>query len=254
MNPRKMAWLTLLIVSFTTMVKAQDLTVAAASDLQSAMEDITARFQKETGKTVKVIYGSSGNFLQQIQNGAPFDMFFSANQDYPKKLEADGLTEADSFYKYATGKIVVWVPNDSKLDISSGLPSLTNSAVKKVAIANPAHAPYGKAAVAAMKSEDVYEKLAGRLVMGENISQTASFAQTGSVDVGIIALSLALSPNLKDKGRYAEIPTKDYPPIEQACVILKSSQHKDTAKAFLSFIKSSGVAELFRAYGFSVPQ
>ena len=254
MNPRKMAWLTLLIVSFTTMVKAQDLTVAAASDLQSAMDDITARFQKETGKTVKVIYGSSGNFLQQIQNGAPFDMFFSANQDYPKKLEADGLTEADSFYKYATGKIVVWVPNDSKLDISSGLPSLTNSAVKKVAIANPAHAPYGKAAVAAMKSEDVYEKLAGRLVMGENISQTASFAQTGSVDVGIIALSLALSPNLKDKGRYAEIPTKDYPPIEQACVILKSSQHKDTAKAFLSFIKSSGVAELFRAYGFSVPQ
>lgn len=254
MNPRKMAWLTLLIVSFTTMVKAQDLTVAAASDLQSAMEDITARFQKETGKTVKVIYGSSGNFLQQIQNGAPFDMFFSANQDYPKKLEADGLTEADSFYKYATGKIVVWVPNDSKLDISSGLPSLTNSAVKKVAIANPAHAPYGKAAVAAMKSEDVYEKLAGRLVMGENISQTASFAQTGSVDAGIIALSLALSPNLKDKGRYAEIPTKDYPPIEQACVILKSSQHKDTAKAFLSFIKSSGVAELFRAYGFSVPQ
>lgn len=254
MNPRKMAWLTLLIVSFTTMVKAQDLTVSAASDLQSAMEDITARFQKETGKTVKVIYGSSGNFLQQIQNGAPFDMFFSADQDYPKKLEADGLTEADSFYKYATGKIVVWVPNDSKLDISSGLPSLTNSAVKKVAIANPAHAPYGKAAVAAMKSEDVYEKLAGRLVMGENISQTASFAQTGSVDAGIIALSLALSPNLKDKGRYAEIPTKDYPPIEQACVILKSSQHKDTAKAFLSFIKSSGVAELFRAYGFSVPQ
>ena len=254
MNPRKMAWLTLLIVSFTTMVKAQDLTVAAASDLQSAMEDITARFQKETGKTVKVIYGSSGNFLQQIQNGAPFDMFFSANQDYPKKLEADGLTEADSFYKYATGKIVVWVPNDSKLDISSGLPSLTNSAVKRVAIANPAHAPYGKAAVAAMKSEDVYEKLAGRLVMGENISQTASFAQTGSVDAGIIALSLALSPNLKDKGRYAEIPTKDYPPIEQACVILKSSQHKDTAKAFLNFIKSSGVAELFRAYGFSVPQ
>ena len=249
-----MAWLTLLIVSFTTMVKAQDLTVAAASDLQSAMEDITARFQKETGKTVKVIYGSSGNFLQQIQNGAPFDMFFSANQDYPKKLEADGLTEADSFYKYATGKIVVWVPNESKLDISTGLPSLTNSAVKKVAIANPAHAPYGKAAVAAMKSEDVYEKLAGRLVMGENISQTASFAQTGSVDAGIIALSLALSPNLKDKGRYAEIPIKDYPPIEQACVILKSSQHKDTAKAFLTFIKSSGVAELFRAYGFSVPQ
>ena len=254
MNARSMVSLSVLLVVFTASVNAQDLTVASASDLQSAMQEISARFQKETGKTVKVIYGSSGNFLQQIQNGAPFDMFFSANQDYPKKLEADGLTEADSFYRYATGKIVVWVPNDAKFDISSGLASLINSAVKKVAIANPVHAPYGQAAVAAMKSENVYEKLAGKLVIGENISQTASFAQSGSVDAGIIALSLALSPNLKDKGRFTEIPAKDYPAIEQACVILKSSQHKDTAKAFLNFIKSGEVAEIFRAYGFSLPQ
>jgi molybdate transport system substrate-binding protein len=105
-----------------------------------------------------------------------------------------------------------------------------------------------------MKSENVYEKLTDKFVMGENISQTASFALSGSVDAGIIALSLALSPNLKDKGRFTEIPVKDYPPIEQACVILKSSQHKDAAKAFLSFIKTSAIADLFRAYGFSVPQ
>jgi molybdate transport system substrate-binding protein len=253
MNIRRVAWFVALLVSLATFVRAQDLTVAAAADLQSAMLEISSRFQKETGKTVKVIYGSSGNFLQQIQNGAPFDMFFSANLDYPKKLEAAGLTEADSFYEYAVGKIVVWVPNDSKLDIGSGLPSLLNPAVNKIAIANPLHAPYGQAAVAAMKKEGVYEKLQSKFVMGENISQTASFALSGSVDAGIIALSLALSPNLKDKGRFTEIPSKDYPPIEQGCVILKSSQHKEAAKAFLSFVKSGAIAELFRAYGFAVP-
>jgi len=254
MNTRRICRIAAMVVSLAALVSAQDVTVAAAADLQSAMQEIGARFQKETGKTVKVIYGSSGNFLQQIQNGAPFDMFFSANLDYPRKLEAGGLTEAGTFYQYATGKIVVWVPNDSKLDISSGLPSLVSPAVKKVAIANPLHAPYGQAAVAAMKSENVYEKLTDKFVMGENISQTASFALSGSVDAGIVALSLALSPNLKDKGRFTEIPVKDYPPIEQACVILKSSQHKDAAKAFLSFIKTSAIADLFRAYGFSVPQ
>src|SRR6476646_8943018 len=184
MNTRRICRIAAMVVSLAALVSAQDVTVAAAADLQSAMQEIGARFQKETGKTVKVIYGSSGNFLQQIQNGAPFDMFFSANLDYPRKLEAGGLTEAGTFYQYATGKIVVWVPNDSKLDISSGLPSLVSPAVKKVAIANPLHAPYGQAAVAAMKSENVYEKLSGKFVMGENISQTATFVISGSADVG----------------------------------------------------------------------
>jgi molybdate transport system substrate-binding protein len=234
-------------------VAAEEITVAAAADLQSAMQDIAAHFQKQTGTSVKVIYGSSGNFLQQIQNGAPFDMFFSANLDYPKKLEAAGLTEPGTFYQYAVGKIVVWVRSDSKLDISSGVRSLGDPAIKKIAIANPLHAPYGQAAVAAMKKENVYDKVADKFVMGENISQTASFAISGAADVGIIALSLALSPNMKDKGRYVEIPADDYPPIEQACVVLKSSQHKDAAKAFLTFIKTKHIQELLRSYGFSVP-
>jgi len=135
---------------------AQEITVAAAADLQSAMQDIAARFQKETGKSVKVIYGSSGNFFQQIQNGAPFDMFFSANLDYPKKLDTAKLTEPGTYYQYAKGKIVVWAPNDSNVDISSGLQSLLAPSVKKIAIANPEHAPYGQAAVAAMQKENVY--------------------------------------------------------------------------------------------------
>jgi molybdate transport system substrate-binding protein len=233
--------------------KAQEITIAAAADLQSVMQDVSARFQKETGKTVKLIYGSSGNFFQQIQNGAPFDMFFSANVDFPKKLEAAGLTEPGSFYQYATGKIVLLVPNDSKIDVSSGLQSLLNPAIKKVAIANPQHAPYGQAAVAAMKKENIDDKIADKLVLGENISQTASFVLSGAADAGVVALSLALSPSMKDKSRYVEIPNSDYPPIEQACVILKSSQQRAVAREFLNLIKTPAIAELFRNYGFDVP-
>jgi len=231
---------------------AQKITIAAAADLQPAMQDIAARFQKETGKTVEVIYGSSGNFFQQIQNGAPFDMFFSANLDYPKKLEAAKLTESGTYYQYAKGRIVVWVLNDSKVDISSGLPALVQPAIKKIAIANPQHAPYGQAAVAAMQKENVYDKVKDKFVLGENISQTASFVLSGSADAGIVALSLALSPNMRDRGRYVEIASNSYPPVEQACVVLGSSKDKQTARQFLDFVKSATVRDMLRKYGFDV--
>lgn len=231
---------------------AQEITVAAAADLQFAMQDIAARFEKEAGKKVKIVYGSSGNFYQQIQNGAPFDLFFSANLDYAKKLEAAGLTETGTLYEYATGKIVLWVPSASKVDLAAGLKALTEPSVHKISIANPEHAPYGQAAVAALKTENIYEQLKGKLVMGENISQAASFVLSGSADAGIIALSLALSPNMKDKGRYVEIPNADYPPIAQGCVLLKSSQKKEAARAFLEYVKTPAVATLLRQYGFDV--
>ena len=233
---------------------AQEVTVAAAADLQFVMQDVGARFQSETGKTVKFIFGSSGNFAQQLQNGAPFDMFFSANLDYPKQLEAAGLTEPGTFYQYAVGKIVMWVPNDSKLNIGSGPKALLDPSIKKIAIANPQHAPYGKAAVAALQKEGIYEQLKDKFVLGENISQTASFVVSGSADVGFVALSLALSPNMKDKGRYTEVPTADYPPIEQACVIMKSSKNKSLAEQFEKFIQSPAIKELFEKYGFAVPK
>ena len=242
----------LAVICICEFCTAQSITVAAAADLQFAMQDVAARFQKETGHEVKLIYGSSGNFFQQLENGAPFDMFFSANLDYPKKLQAAGLTEPGSFYQYAKGKIVVWAPKDSVLDLSSGLPSLLNPSIKKIAVANPQHAPYGQAAVAAMQKEGIYDKVKDKFVLGENISQTASFVVSGSADVGIVALSLALSPNMKDKGRYVEVPANDYPPIEQACVILSSSENKDTAKQFLAFIKTPAVADTLKRYGFDV--
>jgi molybdate transport system substrate-binding protein len=254
MNLRRLVVLVALVLGLGgTLCKGQEITVAAAADLQFVMQEVASRFKKETGKTVKLIYGSSGNFFQQVQNGAPFDMFFSANLDYPKKLEASGLTEPGTLYQYAIGKIVIWVPNDSKLDVSAGLRSLLDASIKKIAVANPQHAPYGQAAVAAMRKENIYDKVAEKFVLGENISQTASFVVSGSADVGIVALSLALSPNMKDRGRYVEIPGGEYPPIEQACVILKSSKQKDTAKAFLNFTKTPAVAELFRINGFAVP-
>ncbi len=231
---------------------AQSITVAAAADLQFAMQDVAAQFQKKTGKEVKMIYGSSGNFFQQLENGAPFDMFFSANLDYPKKLESAGLTEPGSYYQYAKGKIVIWVLKDSTLDVSSGINSLLNPSIKKIAVANPQHAPYGQAAVAAMQKEGIYDKVKDKFVLGENISQTASFVMSGSADVGVVALSLALSPNMKDKGRYFEVPAGDYPAIQQACVILGSSKNKDTAKQFLSFIKTAATADTLNRYGFDV--
>jgi molybdate transport system substrate-binding protein len=255
MNIRRVVLIALLAVACVAQsCVAQEITVAAAADLQFAVQDIAARFQKETGKNMKLIYGSSGNFFQQIQNGAPFDMFFSANLDYAKKLEAAGLTEPGSYYQYARGKLVIWVPKDSKLDLNSGLQALLSPAIKKIAVANPQHAPYGQAAVAAMEKEHVYDKVKGKLVLGENISQTASYVVSGSADVGLVALALALSPNMKEKGRYAEVPADEYPPIEQACVILSTSKNKDGAKQFLSFIKTPAVGEVLRSYGFDTPE
>ena len=254
MNLRKLNRIALpAVIILAQLCMAQDIRLAAAADLQFAMQDIAAQFQKETGKSVEVIYGSSGNFFQQLQNGAPFDIFFSANLDYAKRLEAAGLTEPGSYYQYAKGKIVIWVPNESKLDLKSGLETLLDPAIKKIAVANPQHAPYGQAAVAAMQKEGVYDKVKSKLVLGENISQTASFVMSGSADVGILALSLALSPNMKDKGRYAEIAADEYPPIEQACVILSSSKSKEAAHQFLQFIKTPAIGKLLQRYGFDVP-
>jgi len=251
MNLRKLA-IFLALVLAAQLSFAQELTLAAAADLQFAMFDLGASFQKESGTKVKLLYGSSGNFAQQIQNGAPFDMFFSANLDYPRQLEASGLTEPGTFYGYAKGKLVLWAPNESKLDLTLGMKALLDPSVKKIAIANPQHAPYGKAAVAAMQQEKIYDRVKDKLVLGENISQAASFVISGAADAGIVALSLALSPNMKDHGRYFEIPSSDYPAIEQACVILRSSKNKDAARKFLDFMKTPAAKEVLGNYGFEV--
>src|SRR5947209_8545519 len=233
---------------------ADDLNVAAASDLSFAMKELAANYEKQTGTAVKVTLGSSGNFFTQIQNGAPFDLFFAADIDYPKKLEAAGLGEPGTLYQYATGKIVMWVPAGSKLDVSKGLAILLDPAVRKISIANPKHAPYGRAAVAAMAKQGVYEKVTDKLVFGENISQATQFVESGNADVGIIALSLAVAPAMADKGRYFEIPPDMYPPLDQGAVVIKASRNKDQAKQFLAYIKNPESVALMQRYGFKLPE
>jgi molybdate transport system substrate-binding protein len=236
------------------MAAAQELRVAAAADLQFVLQEVSARFQKETGHKVELTFGSSGNFYSQIQNGAPFDMFFSADVEYPAKLEAAGLVEPGTLSQYATGRIALWVRKGSRIDIGQGLPILGDARVRKISIANPEHAPYGRAAVAAMRHEKVYDKVRDRLVLGENISQAAQFVESGNADIGILALSLVLAPPLKSQGTYYEIPTSFYPAIDQAVVILKSSKRKDIARQFLSFLKRPEIAEFMRSNGLTVPE
>jgi molybdate transport system substrate-binding protein len=246
------AW-TLALILFSSLISAaQEISVAAASDLQFALQDVKERFEKETGNRVQIVLGSSGNLFTQIQNGAPFDVFFSADIEYPQKLEAAGLAEPGTLYQYAKGKLVLWAPKNSVLDLNGGLPGLLDPRIKKIAIANPAHAPYGRAAVAALRHEGIYDKVADRLVLGENISQTASFVVSGAADVGLVALSLAVAPPLKDKGKYTELPANDYPPIRQAAIVLKSSKQKALAQEFLAYLKRPATVEILKRYGFSI--
>jgi molybdate transport system substrate-binding protein len=229
---------------------AEEITVAAASDLTSAMSELVSVFEKRTGHTVRVSLGSSGNFYSQIQNGAPFDLFFSADIDYPRRLEAAGLIEPGTLHLYAVGKIVLWAPKDSSIDVGKGWAALLDPRVKKIAIANPEHAPYGRAAVAALRKAGLYDRVVGRLVFGENISQAAQFVHSGNAEIGILALALTTAPTMRGQGTAWVIPDSDYPPLEQAVVILRASQKKETARAFLSFVRSAEGRVIFERYGF----
>ena len=233
---------------------AEELSIAAAADLNFALKDIAAKYQHDTGNTLKLAFGSSGNFVVQIQNGAPFDLFFSADVGYPKKLEQSGLAEPGTLYRYATGKIVLWVPSNSKLDLRKGMEILLDPSVRRIAIANPAHAPYGRAAEEALKNAGLYDRVKDKLVMGENISQTAQFVQTGNADVAIVALSLATAPTMRPEGRYVEVAAGMYRPIEQAVVVLKISSKKSAAKEFLVYLQRKDIRDVLSKYGFSVPK
>ena len=238
----------------------QELKVAAAADLTSAMEKLGPAFEKQSGVHITVSLGSSGNFFAQIQNGAPFDVFLSADKSYPEKLEQAGKTEG-AVVPYARGRLVIWTPNSSNLHfpttsnqvLDGNLDLLSGPSVHKIAIANPEHAPYGRAAVAALTHFGVYDHVKPKIVMGENISQTAQFAQSGNADVALIALSLAATGSLQSQGRWVLLPEDSYPPIEQAGVALKSSSNKAQAKQFLDFLTSPAGQAMLRDFGFGIP-
>lgn len=230
----------------------EQIVVAAASDLQFVMPQLAQQFEKKIGVKVQVTFGSSGNFFAQIKNGAPYDMFFSADVNYPRQLQDAGFVEPGTLYHYASGKIVLWARKDSGVDVSQGSSVFLKADIHKIAIANPDHAPYGRAAVAALQKEKLYQKIADKLVLGENVSQAAQFVETGSAQVGIIPLSLALAPALASQGKYSEILQADYPPIEQGCAVLQSSKHKFAARQFLEFVKSPEGRDLLSQAGFTV--
>lgn len=230
----------------------KEVRVAAAADLQYAMGEVAAGFEKATGTKVNATYGSSGNFFAQLQNGAPFDLFFSADIEYPRKLEAAGLAEPGTLYSYAVGRIAIWMPRDSQVDLKSlGWKALLDPSVQKISIANPEHAPYGKAAVAALRKAGWYEQVKSKLVLGENVSQAAQFVQSGNAQAGIVALSLAISPAMKD-GQTFEIPQDLHPPIEQAAIVMKDAKNKEQARALLEYIKSASGKAILQKYGFTM--
>lgn len=228
--------------------------VAAASDLNAALTDVIARFGGSHDVDVTVSYGSSGNFYAQLLNQAPFDMFLSADVTYPNQLAARGLTLPQSEFTYAFGHLVLWAPQASPIDVEhGGLQSLKQASIAHVAIANPEHAPYGRAAVAAMQSAGVYDAVQPKLVLGENVAQAMQFVQSGAADVGLVAMSLTQAPAVKGKGRLFELPPNSYPRVEQGGTILKWAADVDAARALRGFLLSADGQSILKQFGFSLP-
>jgi molybdate transport system substrate-binding protein len=235
--------------------KHREVSVAAAADLKFAFEELAIAYQNQHPDIkVTVTYGSSGNFYAQLSNKAPFDIYLSADIDYPRKLIDSGLALKDSEFLYAVGHIVVWVPNGSPLEVEKlGIQAVSDPLVKKVAIANPKHAPYGRAAEAALKKFGVYDQVKDRLVLGENIAQAAQFVESGSADVGIIALSLARAPAMQQKGRYWMVPLDAYPRLEQGGVILSWVKDPEPTRALQVFMTGTEGRAILKQYGFLLP-
>jgi molybdate transport system substrate-binding protein len=224
--------------------------IAAASDLKFALDSVVTVFKKTNpAARIDVTYGSSGKLFEQISNTAPFDLFFSADIEYPLTLKKKGIA-ASEVYTYGVGRVVIWSkiidPNKAQIN------SLLDKMINKIAIANPQHAPYGRRAEEALKFYKVYEKVKSKLVFGENISQTAQFVTTGAADAGIIALSLALSPAMKKlNGHYYVIPENAHKPLEQGFVILKKAEQNPVAIAFKDFVTGTEGMKILGYFGFT---
>lgn len=222
------------------------LRVAAAADLEPVLPPILAQFRQSAGIPVEATYQASAVLTTQIENGAPFDLFLSADLGYPKRLidaglaDAAGSADSSSPMVYAKGTLVLWVRKDSPLSPPS-LDLLRNPALKRLAVANPDRAPYGRAAVAALKSLKLYEAMKPRIVTAENIAQTAQFVDSGNADAGLISMTSALTPRLSASGSYFVIPRGLYPPLEQGAVIVSKTAQRAAVHTFLNFLLSQPV-------------
>ena len=246
--------LTLLFIFATSVLSfSEELTVAVASNVQFTFEELKSVFEKETGITIKDTIGSSGKFCMQIENGAPFDVFLSADMDYPEKLEEKGFTlNAPKIYAY--GKLVIWTMND--LDLSKGIAIVTDAAIKNIAVATIQTAPYGREAVNVLKHYNLYSQINDKLVYGESLSQANQFIFSKAADLGFTAKSVVLSSNMKNQGKWIEVKQDAYEPIAQGAVILKSAQthHLVAAQRFFDFLFSEKARAIFEKYGYSLPR
>ena len=234
-------------------VAADKLSIAAAANLVYALESITAEFKKaEPTTNVSVVTGASGNLVAQIQNGAPFDVFLSADIEYPEKLVSLGFAEAKSFTKFAVGRLVLWSTRP-QVDVNSVAELVRDPKIRKIAVANLTTAPYGKAAREALTKLGVWQEAEPKIVIGENITQTAQFIETGNADAGFVAMSLLLSPKLKDKGRWQEIDPNLYSPLEQGAVITKRGEKNPASARFLKFLGSPEARAVLERFGYRIP-
>jgi molybdate transport system substrate-binding protein len=250
--PGRHVWLCLLLLPFSAGA-ADKLSLAAAANLVYALESLTAEFKKAGPATeVTVVTGASGNLVAQIQNGAPFDVFLSADLEYPKKLVSLGLADARSLTTFAVGRLVLWSTH-SQVDVQSVAAVVRDPRVRKIAVANLTTAPYGRAARETLTRLGLWREAEARIVIGENITQTAQFVETGNADAGFVALSLVLSPKLKDKGRWLEIDAALYSPLEQGAVITKKGGDNAAAARFLKFLSSPEARAVLERFGYRIP-
>jgi len=251
MNAAKILVLTILIAISPRPFAAEKLTIAAASDLKFCLDEVVTSFKRtHTGADIDVIYGSSGNFKTQIEQGAPFDLYFSADIGFPRELAKAGLASSE-VQAYAIGRLVLW---STTMDVSAlHLADLTRADIHKIAIANPAHAPYGKRAEEALRASGIWERIEPKLVLGQNISQTAQFVQSGNAQVGIIALSLVLSPEMAGKGSYSLVPDSLHQPLEQGFIVTSRAGGNALAKAFADYMGLPATRQLMARYGFALP-
>ena len=233
-------------------VSAQNVNVAAAANLRYVMEEIKAAYLKQNPKSkINLTFGSSGTLVQQITNGATFDFFMAADDEFPLKIKAKGLTTG-AINVYAYGKLALY---STCIDVEkNGLDALKNPNLKKIAIANPLTAPYGERSIELLKSLKLYDVLKSKIVIAENISAAAQYVFTGNTELGFVALSLALAPEMDGKGSCFVIPQKMYKPIAQACVMIKKSTVNTEAAKFRKFVLSQTNKVIWEKYGYAMPK
>jgi len=245
---RRIVLLALFFAFALTACAQQTLRVAAAADLQPVLPPILAQFTAQTGIGTSASYKSSATLATSIINGAPFDLFLAADLSFPQRVIDAGLAEESSPVPYARGTLVLWTRNDTEFHQLS-MDSLRDPALKTLAVANPQHAPYGRAAEAALQHLGLYDTLKPKLVIAENIAQTAQYADSGNAQMGLISLTSALTPNLKGEGHYILVPGEAYPPILQGAVVIKNSQNAPAAQRFLNFLASAPIERQLEASG-----